>query len=199
MSLEKIIYVADPMCSWCWGFSPQIRQLRASLADKVEFSLIMGGLRDGHEWDDDFRKYLAENWKKVSTLTGQPFSTRLFEKRAFNYTTEPACRAVVTVRDIDEASAFEAFFTLQHAFYTEGKDITREDVIETLLAPLNIQGFADTYGSASIRELTRQDKNRARLYGATSFPSLVILDDQGHLSVIRGYRTFEELTRMLVK
>jgi protein-disulfide isomerase-like protein with CxxC motif len=24
---KEIIYVGEPMCSWCWGFSPVLRQL----------------------------------------------------------------------------------------------------------------------------------------------------------------------------
>ena len=150
-------------------------------------------------WNSDFKEYLGKNWKKAAALTGQPFSTALFERSTFDYTTEPACRAVVTARKIDENLAFDVLFALQKAFYADGKDIAREDVIAELLAPFNLKEFADRFKSEEAAQHTRRDKNMARLYGATSFPSLVLLDDQGHLGVIRGYRTFEELTKVLVE
>ncbi|TXD88125.1 DsbA family protein, partial [Ralstonia pseudosolanacearum] len=31
----RLIYVADPMCSWCYGFGPQLADLRARLADTL--------------------------------------------------------------------------------------------------------------------------------------------------------------------
>ncbi|MEA3372678.1 MAG: DsbA family protein [Campylobacterota bacterium] len=198
MSLEKIIYVADPMCSWCWGFAPEIKKLRASLPKEITFSLIMGGLRNGHVWDNSFKNHLKENWEKVAALTGQPFSQTLLEQSAFNYTTEPACTAVALTREIDEPLAFDVLFALQNAFYAEGKDITQEDVIVELLSGFDLKGFERSFKDKKSRELARQDRDRARLYGAASFPALILLDDQGHLSVIRGYRTYETLTNMLV-
>lgn len=198
MALEKILYVADPMCSWCWGFAPEIRKLRRHLSEEVDFALIMGGLRDGHTWNSEFRSFLRENWKRVHRVSSQPFCDALLEEPAFDYTTEPACRAVVTVREYDEALAFDALFLLQEAFYARSLDITSHEVIADVLSSLNIPMFEESFSSEQMRVLTRQDRNRARLYGASSFPSLVLLDDQGHLSVIRGYRTYEELTKALV-
>ena len=30
MTVDKeIIYVGDPMCSWCWGFSPVLKRIEA--------------------------------------------------------------------------------------------------------------------------------------------------------------------------
>ena len=43
----------------------------------------------------------------------------------------------------------------------------------------------------------QNDAFRARAYGAAVFPSLVVIDREGHLSVLKGYRTFESLKEML--
>lgn len=197
MAIEKLIYVADPMCSWCWGFSPQISKLRDYLADQVEISLIMGRLRDGHAWDEEFRQHLRTNWNEIARRTGQPFTTLLLEKPLFDYTTEPACRAVVAVRLLNEPLAYDALEMLQRAFYEKALDITDEEVIIDVLSPLRLDTLAATLDDEKSKQLAQQDKNRARLYGANVFPSLVVMDDQGHLTVIRGYRTFDELKKLL--
>ena len=45
---EKILwYIADPMCSWCWGFAPTIKEIRLNYSEKLKIKLVMGGLRSG--------------------------------------------------------------------------------------------------------------------------------------------------------
>ena len=43
-----LIYIGDPMCSWCWGSSDVVKEARASALEKgIQFSAIVGGLRPG--------------------------------------------------------------------------------------------------------------------------------------------------------
>ncbi len=42
---KEVILVADPMCSWCWGFAPAIRAIRQQYADRLNIVLVVGGLR----------------------------------------------------------------------------------------------------------------------------------------------------------
>jgi putative protein-disulfide isomerase len=197
VSLEKIIYVADPMCSWCWGFAPEIEKLRQAYTH-IPMTLVMGGLRQGHAWDSDFRHQLAAHWRAVEQTSGQPFNHGLLEQAAFDYTTEPACRAVVAWRQIGDDLAFYALKKLQMAFYVQNVDITNDAVIISLFSDHpQFQRFTALFASEQTIALTHRDTQQARLYGVSVFPSLVLLDDEGHLSVIKGYRKFEELTRML--
>lgn len=44
----RLIYVMDPMCSWCWGFAPVAAALIAQAAEAgVSTRLVPGGLRSG--------------------------------------------------------------------------------------------------------------------------------------------------------
>ena len=38
---RKLIYVADPMCSWCWGFAPVIREMVEDLENNILAGLIL--------------------------------------------------------------------------------------------------------------------------------------------------------------
>jgi putative protein-disulfide isomerase len=198
-NLKQIIYVGDPMCSWCWGFTPELEKLRRHFEGKVHLSLCMGNLRNGQDWTDDFKSFLHHHWNDVSERTGQPFDFSLLERDQFNYTTEPACRAVCTGRVIDETNAFELFERLQRAFYAEGRDITDADTLCKLAeeAGYAYDTFEKLFNSDSMREQVVSDRYKSRAYGANGFPSLVLTDDEGHLSVIKGYRTYEELLRMI--
>lgn len=84
----------------------------------------MGGLRAGgvDEWNTDFKNFLKHHWEEVAQRSGQPFGYTLFEKDSFNYDTEPACKAIVTVRAIDSSKALPFYELVQHSFYVKNKD-----------------------------------------------------------------------------
>ena len=56
---QEIIYVGDPMCSWCWGISPDLIKLRDHYREsQVAFRIVLGGLRPGggDPWDDQMKE-----------------------------------------------------------------------------------------------------------------------------------------------
>jgi hypothetical protein len=42
--VTTLVYVHDPMCSWCWGFDPVLRELVSSLPEGVAVRRLLGGL-----------------------------------------------------------------------------------------------------------------------------------------------------------
>jgi len=196
--LSEVIFVADPMCSWCYGFSPELGKLRREL-EGVPFSMIMGGLRDGDIFDEAKLRNHLGYWQAVHEATGLPFDDTAISQKNFNYTTEPACRAVVTVRTMAPAKEYPAYEALQQAFYAQGKDITRAAIIAEVIASVGIDrsAFLEKFHSEAMKRATAADKQKARTYGVNSFPTLITIDRQGHLSQIRGYKKYEELSALI--
>ena len=197
-----MIFVLDPMCSWCWGFTPVIEELRTSLSTSYRFSLVMGGLRTKGEmpWDEGFKEYLRGHWRQVSQRTGQVFSDRLFEKEYFDYDTYPACKAVITVRELfGTQKAFSYLHTIQEAFYTRAEDITNPDVLCDLLQTVDLDrtSFRAFFESDRAQLLMEHDFAKARSMGANAFPSVVIIDEQGHMICQKGYRSLPEMKKVL--
>jgi putative protein-disulfide isomerase len=69
-------YFADPMCSWCWGFSPIISRIKKNYADRIKIALVMGGLQVGEAnvLSDSSREEVLHHWHQVKKQTGQEFS-----------------------------------------------------------------------------------------------------------------------------
>ena len=44
MSEKEIIYVGDPMCSWCWGFSPVLNRIRADYDAVAPMRVVVGAV-----------------------------------------------------------------------------------------------------------------------------------------------------------
>ena len=100
MSELRFVYFADPMCSWCYGFSPVITALVERFEGRLGLQVVMGGLRAGNTapMRAEDKDYIREAWTRVGAASGQPFDFSFLDREGFVYDTEPACRAVVTAR-----------------------------------------------------------------------------------------------------
>ncbi len=192
--MPYLIFVLDPMCSWCWGFHPVIEELREKYSNEFQFSLVVGGLRSKGQmpWTDENKHYLAQNWNAVAQQTKQPFNFSLLNRKEFDYDTYPACKAIVTVRELwgDEAS-FKYLEKVQEAFYVKGEDTT---LVETLLKYVeNKKKFLKFYENDRAEILMKHDFSKARSMGANAFPSIVKIDREGHMVCQKGYMTIEKI------
>lgn len=190
------------MCSWCWGFAPIIEDIRATMSETYTFSLILGGLRTKSEmsWNEISKKYLRDHWKQVSQTTGQKFSDSLFEKEYFEYDTYPACKAVVAVRELfGMQSAFLYLHTIQEAFYTRAEDISNINVLSDLLNIIDLDNtsFRAFFENDRAQLLMEHDFAKARSMGANVFPSVVVIDEEGHMVCQKGYRSLLEMKKLL--
>jgi len=188
----ELIFIIDPMCSWCWGFHPVIKELREKHADKYRYSLIVGGLRTKGQmaWTQESRDYLAQNWNAVNKATNQPFNFSLLNREAFDYDTYPACRAIVTVRELwgDEAS-FAYLEKIQEAFYARGEDTTSLETLADYVEER--EEFLAFFYSERAEILMQHDFAKARSMGANAFPSVVKIDTDGHMCCQQGYQSLE--------
>jgi putative protein-disulfide isomerase len=195
----ELIYIGDPMCSWCWGISNTVKDLQKySTLNGVKFSIIVGGLRPGggDTWNNQFKKFLRKEWQHIQNATGQPFSFKLLDQKLFNYDTEPACRAVVTVRellssqDINDQKLLEFYSAIQYKFYVEGEDPTNLDFYRDLCEIHNIDSkvFTEKFTSDDIEQKTFNEFKLNRNWGVNGFPSFALrigneikVMDSGHI------------------
>ena len=196
--MKELIFVLDPMCSWCWGLHPVIESLRKEHSDSYSFSLVMGGLRTTGqmEWDAQSKAYLKQNWDAVTQTTEQPFNPMLLNKTKFDYNTYPSCKAVITVKELfGIATAFSYLADIQKAFYTKAKDITSLEVL-THYVTQDKASFLEFYYSDRAELLMQHDFSKARSMGANAFPSIVKIDEDGHMVCVSGYRNLKEILKI---
>ena len=144
------------------GLRPGRRALsRQAAADGVAFHLVAGGLRAGHgaALDPNTRGYILGHWQTVQQTTGQPFRFDDALPEGFVYDTEPACRALVAARSLDEESAWPLVRAIQRAFYAEGRDVTQAAVLADLAEAVGIPRieFAAVFDSGEARDATAAD------------------------------------------
>ena len=194
-------YFADPMCSWCWGFSPVIESVRDAYRDRIKIALVLGGLRPGETapLTAAGREEILHHWHQVHARTGQPFRFENALPEGFVYDTEPASRAVATVGGIDPALIFPLFKAIQRAFYAEGRDVTQAGILADLAAGLGAdrQAFLQAFDSEAARARTQAHFRQARQAGVRGFPALILQQDTQLHSVSTGCQPLDTVRAAL--
>jgi putative protein-disulfide isomerase len=200
----NLILVADPMCSWCYGFGKEVDELRQAIPT-LGIEVVVGGLRPGETavMPRHQREARLEHWNRVEAASGLPFNRAAFlANDNLVYDTEPACRAVVSARRLAPAADRLAVLrAIQRAFYVDGRDITKgevlADVVARVLGELGVamtpETFLADWQSAEAKAETRGDFQQARNWDITGFPALLLADGDKLYKLSSGYLDAKQL------
>ncbi|AXI03904.1 DsbA family protein [Aquirhabdus parva] len=204
----KLIYVGDPMCSWCYGFGKELTALIRRTPD-LSLEIVVGGVRAGATdvLDEVGKRFRLQHWNRVEGLSGLPFNRDAFKAlEGFVYDTEPVCRAVVTARHfIQDGGLLAVFRALQDGFYARGDDTTQgvvlakiaTEALQTAGQSVGVDEFLVRWASEEIRTETAADFVWARSIGVQSFPALWLEQDGRYFVVSPGYASVTELEHRL--
>ncbi len=202
MHSTQLIYILDPMCSWCWGFNPVMQQvLKQAQTAGVKVTLRVGGLRTGSQafLDESKRAYILQHWRAVTEATGQPFNFSEALPSGFLYNTEPACRALVAARELDETRLFSFLDSLQQAFYQAAKDITQPSVLRDLAvqAGYDSEAFCLTFDAPDTQAATQAEFAWVSDLAVSGFPTLLAQSQQQYALITNGYQPYAALEPLL--
>lgn len=186
-----LLYFADAMCSWCYGFEPEMRKVLSSAAADHDLLILSGGLRpyNREPMTEKAKDQTREHWRHVEAASGQPFDFGFFGRESFVYDTEPASRAVVTVRSMQPTLAYAYMAGIQHAFYARNIDITQPSILADAAVEFGLdrEAFTSAFASPEMQEETKNDFRLAARLGIDGFPTLLRAQGE-HLRLIsRGY------------
>ncbi|MDE1943398.1 MAG: DsbA family protein [Betaproteobacteria bacterium] len=194
-----LVYFADPMCSWCWGFSPVLAEIEKEF--DLPIHLVLGGLRPGTRtpMNEVDKASIREHWQHVHAMTGRPFEWRFFDRESFVYDTEPACRAIVVMRR--EGKGLATLHKIQNAFYAENLDVTSAETLSWIASELGMESerFLEAWHSPEAIEETRRDFSLAQGSGVTGFPTLIAGTgtEQPYKLLTRGYQPADGVFQIL--
>ena len=199
-SEAKLIYVGDPMCSWCYGIAPELEKLQEDLEDDITLEIVMGGLRPYNTQKMiELKSFLTHHWEDVNKASGQEFNYGILDDTELVYDTEPPSRALIAVRNMDESKAMRFFFEIQELFYLKNKNMflveTYEDIINGM--GLDYNTFKEHFESEELKRQTKKDFLRASEYGVRSFPTLLLIEGDKRNIIAQGYTKAESMLKLI--
>jgi len=180
------------MCSWCWGFKPTLQQLIEALVDSVKLEYIVGGLAADSDtaMPKQMQIQIKSNWKRIQdTIPGTEFNYDFWDVCIPRRSTYPACRAVLSARQIMPIKYHEMNHAIQEAYYLHARNPSDYNILYTLAEDIGLdkKQFISTIHSREIEEILVQEINLSRSAGADSFPSLYMRIENSFKPVVLDY------------
>lgn len=197
----KLHYVYDPMCSWCWGYAPTWKKLKAELAEHIDIQYCLGGLaKDSDlEMPSDMQEFLQNTWKKISLQLGTEFNFNFWKHCKPRRSTYPACRAALVARQYEKES--EMLTAIQHAYYLHAKNPSNIDTLLEIAEKIGLEQheFTEHMQSKHIQHQLMAEINKARAMPIRGFPSLVLEYDSQFTAISIDYKNWQTTFNTIIK
>ncbi|GAB3199821.1 putative protein-disulfide isomerase [Pontibacter aydingkolensis] len=199
----QLIYVTNPMCVWCYGFTAVVRRLQALWQGRLRVQVLFGDLHayTNSPLQQSEKDQLAVSWHQVQERTYLPFDYRFFRQENFVYNTEPACRAMLCVRLLRPVLTLEVLRAMHSAFYADGMDIRNPAVLARIVGMFGISEnlFLTLFESEEIIQQMEDEFGYVDDIGADAFPSIFLLSNHGVEQIAKGYTELHELEQRILQ
>ncbi|MCG9726702.1 DsbA family protein [Vibrio brasiliensis] len=190
---NKLYYVFDPMCSWCWGYKPVWQKITLALQDKIDIQYVVGGLAPDSDqpMPEEMQQQIASYWKKIEDFLGTEFNYDFWSQNTPRRSTYPSCRAVMAARKQGAEQSMLA--AIQNAYYLQARNPSDNDVLIDLANDigLDVARFEADLLSEELNQQFMQELEFARSIGGNSFPSLFVATEQGVVELQVDYQSAE--------
>ena len=201
----QIIYVFDPLCGWCYGFSPVIKKAYDTYKEKADFKVITGGMVIGDQIGPigKISEFLKGATARVTQRTGAVFSslfldTILTEGTQILSSMEPSI-AVQICKQQQPDRLFEFISALHTDIYVHGLKTAIAKDYGRLAEKMNfdIKNFINDIQNEKYKILAQEDFQNGNALNVDSYPA-VLMRYKGEFRVIsQGYVDWEELSKKI--
>ncbi|MFT6035611.1 MAG: putative protein-disulfide isomerase [Marivirga sp.] len=201
---NKLYYVFDPLCGWCFGFSPVIKALETEYNSKIQFETLCGGMVLGERIKplSEMRDYLKDAMPRLEEMTGVTFGGKylaILEKGDLMLNSETPSIAMIVYKSMTPKSSVEFASALQQHLYVEGHNLNELASYESLVKSFDLDWdvFKEKMQLKSYKEKAFAEFKLTGEMGVQGFPSVVLkIKDKAYL-IARGYRPLAEMKAVI--
>ena len=178
--LPVLFYVHDPMCSWCWAFSPALAEMEQVLGDEVAITRVLGGLAPDSDqpMPEDMRHHLEATWERIQDhVPGTRFNFDFWRRCTPRRSTWPACRAVIAARRQGAEHDRAMTRAIQQAYYLEARNPSDTDTVEALAGEIGLDSpqFARDLADPEVAREFERERMLCQQLGVQGFPTMVLV------------------------
>jgi len=176
---KTLIYIHDPMCSWCYGFGPALAALRAGLPSDLGYRRLLGGLAPdcAEAMPEAMRLQIQETWRRIEgRIPGIRFNHDFWTRCTPRRSTYPACRAVIAARAQDPTLDEAMTAAIQRAYYQEARNPSERETLIALAGEIGADqvAFAAALDAPATLVTLDQELALTQALRVSGFPSLVL-------------------------
>lgn len=173
----------DPMCSWCYGFQPELDEFLHHYPN-AQITWVMGGLAPDNDepMDNELKQTIVSYWHQIESKTQVTFNHDFWQLNTPYRSTFMACRAVIAAETLRENSASEMAKAIQAAYYQQAKNPSLVAILVdcAINIGLNKDAFSKTLASDETQTRLEQDFALSHQLGVSGFPSLFYIAPNNH-------------------
>ncbi|MFY8021532.1 MAG: DsbA family protein [Bacteroidia bacterium] len=200
----QIIYVFDPMCGWCYGFSNTIKEAEQKYSADFDFKIISGGMVLGEREGPigEFANYILSAYPKVEEYSGmkfgQPYIDQLKTQSLYTSSLLPSI-ALCIVQQMDSTKAIQFASAMQKAHFQNGKNLSDSASYEPILMDLGLDKnhFFLQLQSGSFLEEAQKGFAASHYLGVNGYPAVLALVNGKYYSVAKGFIDKESFFQIL--
>lgn len=202
---EEIIYLYDPLCGWCYGFSPVIVQWQKQLGTEIPFTVLAGGMIVGERVGPigEVAPYVKTAYKRVEDLSGVRFGQAFLDmmdaggRTIFN--SEPPSRAAYILKDAKPYAALEIAHGVQDVIYKLGLDPNLSSSYHLLAEQMGmaVDTFDKQFESHEYHLAVQDEFAQVGRFGVSGFPTVVYRNRDQYYLVSNGFTTLDVLDATL--
>lgn len=192
-STVELIYVHDPMCSWCWGYQPILPEVISAVVNEVPVRRLLGGLAP----DSDVPMPAAQQqaiqgyWRRIEQELGRPFNYDFWKLNTPRRSTYPACRAVLAAAEQQaEVAMIDA---IQQAYYQRAMNPSNLEVLCQLAAELGLDEaqFRESISSQKVVDKFSEELLEVQRLPVQGFPTWVFRAGSDAVALPLDYHSAE--------
>lgn len=197
-----ILYFFDPLCGWCYGFSPVMEAFHQRYADRLDFEVIAGGMVRGDRVGPigEVAGYIHQAYKTVEERTGvrfgQGFLEGILQPGTEVFSSVPGAIALAVFKQFRHADAVPFAGAMQRAIYDQGMAPTDVQGYGKLAAPFGWEeeAFVAHMNQPAAKEAAEEGFQQTGAIGVQGFPTVIYFNDTGKVAVLtQGYIPLESL------
>jgi putative protein-disulfide isomerase len=173
-----LYYIHDPMCSWCYAFSPTWRRIESALPVELPVEYVLGGLAPDSDqpMPPQMREYIEQTWHRIqAAVPGTEFNFDFWRRCVPRRSTYPACRAVLTAKHFDPILERPMIAGIQRAYYREAQNPADIETLCNVAEDIDLNGdeFQTWMASSDCQMQLERELRKTRELGVMGFPSIV--------------------------
>lgn len=197
---NKLIYIFDPLCGWCYGFGPVMRSINELYGNDIDIEVLSGGMSAGDRVTpvEAIRDYIKTAsgvvTEKTGVIFGKAFFDNVLDHDGLVLDSEPPSIALEVFRDMN-SQVLDFSSKLQEALFLHGKPLNEDQTYIDILRSFDVteQDFLAKLRQPEYRQRTYEGFEHCRALGVTGYPTLIAQTGDERTVVSRGYQSLENL------